>query len=101
VKQTFAALLNLPAIAPTFAASDASATALAMRTLRRTVDGMPILAWRDLVANIGTLTINKVALPLIIGLLPPGPSHLACPTPLQSFGFKLLDVPLRPLWPSR
>jgi hypothetical protein len=33
-------------------------------TKRRAVDGTPIMAWHDLIGQLGTLTINEVALPL-------------------------------------
>jgi hypothetical protein len=33
------------------------------RTRRSSSDGTPIMAWHDLIANLGTLTINEVALP--------------------------------------
>ena len=57
---------------------------------RQTSDGTPIMAWHDLMANLGTLTINEVALP------PGGPRTirmLARPTALQEQAFALLDVP--------
>jgi len=34
---------------------------------RHSVDGTPIMAWRDLIANLGTLTINEVELPTATG----------------------------------
>jgi hypothetical protein len=33
-------------------------------TKRRGVDGTSIMAWHDLIGELGTLTINEVALPL-------------------------------------
>ena len=41
-----------------------SAAAVEKRTKRRAVDGTPIMAWHDLIAQLDTLTINEVALPL-------------------------------------
>jgi len=67
-----------------------SAAAAAKIEKRRAVDGTPIMAWRDLMANLGTLTINEVALP------PGGPRTihmLARPTALQEQAFALLGVP--------
>ena len=59
-------------------------------TKRRTVDGTPIMAWHDLIDQLGTLTINEVALPL-------GERRtiqmLARPTALQEQAFALLGVP--------
>ena len=58
---------------------------------RRTSDGMPIMAWHDLMAHLGTLTINEAVLPV-------GERHtiqmLARPTALQARAFELLGVPL-------
>jgi hypothetical protein len=34
---------------------------------RQSVDGTPIMAWHDLIANLGTLTINDVKLPIAEG----------------------------------
>ncbi len=49
------------------------------------------MAWRDLMAHLGTLTINEAVLPV-------GQRHtiqmLARPTALQTRAFELLDVPL-------
>jgi hypothetical protein len=57
---------------------------------RQAADGTPIMAWHDLMANLGTLTINEVALPLdgsrTIHML-------ARPTALQQQAFALLGVP--------
>jgi hypothetical protein len=57
---------------------------------REAEDGTPIMAWHDLMANLGTLTINEVA-------LPQGASRtfhvLARPTALQERAFALLAVP--------
>jgi len=59
-------------------------------TKRRAVDGTPIMAWHDLIGQLGTLTINEVALPL-------GERRtiqmLARPTALQEQAFALLGVP--------
>ncbi|HEV2623628.1 MAG TPA: IS1634 family transposase [Xanthobacteraceae bacterium] len=59
-------------------------------TKRRAVDGTPIMAWHDLIGQLGTLTINEVALPL-------GERRtiqmLARPTALQQQAFALLGVP--------
>jgi len=58
---------------------------------RRAVDGTPIMAWHDLIAHLGTLTINEVALPLggrrTIQML-------ARPAALQEQAFALLGVAL-------
>ena len=40
-----------------------SAAAAAKIKTRQAADGTPIMAWHDLIANLGTLTINEVALP--------------------------------------
>src|SRR3989442_8570857 len=40
-----------------------SPAAIEKRTKRHAVDGTPIMAWHDLIAHLGTLTINEVALP--------------------------------------
>jgi hypothetical protein len=67
-----------------------SAAAAAKIKKRRASDGTPIMAWHDLMANLGTLTINEVALPL------GGPRTLhmlARPTALQERAFALLGVP--------
>ena len=54
-------------------------------------DGTPIMAWHDLIAHLGTLTINEVALPF-------GERRtihmLARPAALQQQAFALLGVPL-------
>jgi len=59
-------------------------------TKRRAADGTPIMAWHDLIGQLGTLTINEVALPL-------GERRtiqmLARPTALQQQAFALLGVP--------
>ena len=61
-----------------------------VRAQRRAVDGTPIMAWHDLIGQLGTLTINEVALPL-------GERRtvqmLARPTALQEQAFALLGVP--------
>ena len=68
-----------------------SPAAIEKRTKRRAADGTPIMAWHDLIAQLGTLTINEVALPL-------GEHRtiqmLARPTALQEQAFTLLGVPL-------
>ena len=59
---------------------------------RHTSDGDPIMAWRDLIAHLGTLTINEVELP--IGEPGPRTLHLlARPTTLQERCFELLGLP--------
>jgi len=57
---------------------------------RQSVDGTPIMAWHDLIANLGTLTLNEVGLPMA-----PGQTFqmLARPTALQERVFALLGVP--------
>jgi hypothetical protein len=57
---------------------------------RQSVDGTPIMAWHDLIANLGTLTLNEVGLPMA-----PGQTFLmlARPTALQEQVFALLGVP--------
>src|SRR5436309_2730161 len=68
-----------------------SPAAIEKRTKRKTVDGTPIMAWHDLIAHLGTLTINEVALPF-------GERRtihmLARPAALQQQAFALLGVPL-------
>ena len=58
---------------------------------RRTSDDLPIMSWRDLMAHLGTLTINET-------VLPAGGRNtiqiLARPTALQARAFELLAVPL-------
>lgn len=67
-----------------------SAAAAAKIKKRQAGDGTPIMAWHDLMANLGTLTINEVALPLG----EPRTIHmLARPTALQQRAFALLGVP--------
>ena len=57
---------------------------------RQSMDGTPIMAWRDLIANLGTLTINEVQLPIAKRRT----FHmLARPTALQEQIFALLGVP--------
>jgi hypothetical protein len=57
---------------------------------RQSVDGTPIMAWHDLIANLGTLTLNEVGLPMA-----PGQTFqmLARPTALQEQVFALLGLP--------
>ncbi len=49
------------------------------------------MTWRDLIANLGTLTINEVALPFEAGRTI---QTLARPTALQEHAFALLGVAL-------
>src|SRR6202795_722791 len=67
-----------------------SPAAIEKCTKRRAVDGTPIMAWHDLIGQLGTLTINEVALPL-------GERRtiqmLARATALQEQAFALLGVP--------
>jgi hypothetical protein len=57
---------------------------------RQTSDGTPIMAWHDLIANLGTMTLNEVELPLGEGRT----LHmLSRPTALQKKAFALLGVP--------
>jgi hypothetical protein len=59
-------------------------------TRRQSVDGTPIMAWHDLIANLGTLTINEVRMPIVerqtLNLL-------SRPTALQEQIYALLGVP--------
>jgi hypothetical protein len=57
---------------------------------RQSVDGTPIMAWHDLIANLGTLTLNEVELPMASGQTF---QMLARPTALQEQVFTLLGVP--------
>jgi len=58
---------------------------------RKSADGTPIMAWHDLIANLGTLTLNEVELPIA----PDQTFHmLARPTTLQEQVFALLGVPV-------
>ena len=57
---------------------------------RQVVAPSPIMAWHDLIANLGTLTINEVKLPTA----EPQTFHmLSRPTALQEQVFALLAVP--------
>ena len=57
---------------------------------RQSIDGTPIMAWHDLIANLGTLTLNEVKLPTAADRT----FHmLARPTVLQEQVFALLGVP--------
>ena len=59
-------------------------------TRRQSGDGTPIMAWHDLVANLGTLTINEVRLPIVERRT----FHmLTRPTALQEQIYALLGVP--------
>jgi hypothetical protein len=73
------------------ASAQPSPAAVEKRTKRHAVDGTPIMAWHDLIAHLGTLTINEVALPLggrrTIQML-------ARPAALQEQAFALLGVAL-------
>src|SRR5262249_36420958 len=58
---------------------------------RKSIEGTPIMAWHDLIANLGTLTLNEVELPMA----PDQTFHmLARPTTLQEQVFALLGVPV-------
>lgn len=73
------------------APAEPSPAARAKIAKRATIDGTPIMAWRDLLTTLGTLTINEVALPVR------GAARinmLARPTALQEQAFALLGVPL-------
>ena len=71
--------------------AEPSKAAQIKRTKRKAVDGTPIMAWHDLIANLGTLTLNEVALPLAERRT----LHmLARTTALQEQAFALLGVPL-------
>jgi DDE family transposase len=68
--------------------SDAAKSKIARR---KSADGTPIMAWHDLIANLGSLTLNEVELPMA----PDQTFHmLARPTTLQEQLFALLGVPL-------
>jgi transposase len=57
---------------------------------RQSVDGTPIMAWHDLIANLGTLTINEVRLPIVERQT----FHmLTRPTALQEQIYALLGIP--------
>jgi transposase len=59
-------------------------------TRRQSGDGTPIMAWHDLIANLGTLTINEVTLPIVERQT----FHmLARPTALQEQIYALLGLP--------
>ena len=76
-----------PSIVRTAEPSDAAKRKIARR---QSIDGTPIMAWHDLIANLGTLTINEVQLPIA----EPRTFHmLARPTALQEQAFALLGVP--------
>ena len=68
--------------------SDAAKSKIARR---KSADGTPIMAWHDLIANLGSLTLNQVELPMA-----PDQTFdmLARPTTLQEQLFALLGVPL-------
>jgi hypothetical protein len=69
--------------------SDAARAKIARRAAD---DGTPIMAWHDLIANLGTLTINEVVVP--VAASQSKLSMLARPTALQEQVFALLGVPL-------
>src|SRR3984893_5557539 len=71
--------------------AEPSPAAIAKRIKRHGVDGTPIMAWHDLITNLGTLTINMLALPHGEH---PTLQMLARPTALQSQAFALLGVAL-------
>lgn len=71
--------------------AEPSPAAREKRTRRATEDGTPVMAWRDLVQHLGTLTLNEVALPNGSGRTL---KMLARPTALQEQAFDLLGVPL-------
>jgi hypothetical protein len=59
-------------------------------TRRQSGEGTPIMAWHDLIANLGTLTINEVRLPIVERQT----FHmLARPTALQEQIYALLGLP--------
>ena len=72
--------------------AEPSPAARAKLTKRQTADGTPIMAWRDLIANLGTLTINQVTLPLQARRTI---QTLARPTALQDKALALLGVTLQ------
>jgi hypothetical protein len=59
-------------------------------TRRQSVDGTPIMAWHDLIANLGTLTINEVTLPIVERQTF---QHAPRPTALQEQIYALLGLP--------
>ena len=59
-------------------------------TRRHSGDGTPIMAWHDLIANLGTLTINEVRLPIVERQTF---QMLSRPTTLQEQSYALLGVP--------
>jgi len=73
------------------APAEPSPAAIAKRTKRHAVNGTPIMAWHDLITNLGTLTLNEVALPLDASRTI---QMLARPTALQEQAFALLGVPM-------
>jgi hypothetical protein len=76
-----------PSIVRPVEPSDAAKRKIARR---QSADGTPIMAWHDLIANLGSLTLNEVRLPSAEDRT----FHLlARPTPLQEQVFALLGVP--------
>ena len=73
------------------APAEASQATIVKRNTRRTADGQAVLAWSDLMAHLGTLTLNEVALPLQGTASFP---LLTRPTKIQEKAFTLLDLPL-------
>jgi hypothetical protein len=45
--------------------AEPSQTAKRKIARRQSIDGMPIMAWHDLIDSLGTLTINEVRLPIV------------------------------------
>ena len=73
------------------APAEPSPETIMKRITRKTADGQAVLSWPDLLAHLGTLTLNAVAVPL------QGTATftlLARPTALQEKAFGLLDLPL-------
>ena len=71
--------------------AEPSLETITKRITRKTADGQPVLSWPDLLAHLGTLTLNAVAVPL------QGTATftlLARPTALQEKAFALLGLPL-------
>ena len=71
--------------------AEPSPETITKRITRKTADGQAVLSWPDLLAHLGTLTLNAVAVPL------QGTATfmlLARPTALQEKAFALLGLPL-------
>jgi hypothetical protein len=70
--------------------AEPSQTAKRKIARRQSIDGMPIMAWHDLIDSLGTLTINEVRLPIVERQT----FHmLTRPTILQEQIYALLGVP--------